>query len=80
MELVKIKWVDSHYENGWMLLDEIEEAREVCVNSVGYLLDENKSCIRIAMNVEFGDDGSARQVCDIMTIPKCSITKRKIIK
>lgn len=76
--IIKIEWVDSGYEAGWNTREHSEEMisskgyHEDC-QSAGIYIGENKELFFICLSI------SEINVCDIMYIPKCAITKIKII-
>lgn len=76
-KIKQIKWVDSHYQSGWILNEDILPIESKIIESVGFVVDEDDNHIRIALNVEFDKEDNIVQACDLMTIPKCSILKIK---
>lgn len=68
MKTVVIEWVDSVRAFDWTLLEEVDEKSLDCI-SVGFLLKETDNCVTIAQNYGINPE----QVCNIITIPKCSI-------
>lgn len=72
MKLVKILWVDSHHLEGWLLLEDVPEIEVKNMESVGWIVKEDKTSIQIAANAGYYE-GAVNQVSSIMTIPKCTI-------
>ena len=68
MKVVVIDWVDSVRAFDWTLLEEVDEKSLDCI-SVGFLLKETDNYVTIAQNYGIKPE----QVCNIITIPKCSI-------
>ena len=72
--IIVIEWVDSVRAFDWTLLEDVDEKSLDCI-SVGFLLKEMDNCVTIAQNYGIKPE----QVCNIITIPKCSIKNiRKI--
>lgn len=75
MKIVVIDWVDSVRAFDWTLIEDVDDKSLDCI-SVGFLLNETKEHVTIAQNY-----GSVpKQVCNLITIPKCSIKNIKEIK
>ena len=66
--IIVIEWVDSVRAFDWTLLEDVDEKSLDCI-SVGFLLKETDNCVTIAQNYGIKPE----QVCNIITIPKCSI-------
>lgn len=75
MKIVMIDWVDSVRAFDWTLIDEVDEKSMDCI-SVGFLLKETDECVTIAQNYGL----KPKQVCNLITIPKCSIKNIREIK
>ena len=74
-KIVKIEWVDSARSFDWSLLEEIDNKPVNCI-SVGFLIENTKEHITIAQNYGFKPE----QVCNLITIPKCSVKNIKKLK
>jgi hypothetical protein len=74
-KIIVIDWVDSIRSFDWTLIEDIDEKLLDCV-SVGFLLKETDDCITIAQNYGLEPE----QVCNLITIPKCSIKNIREIK
>ncbi len=75
--MVRVRWLDahSHTPSGWNIVDklpDIEKVRFDCV-TVGFLIDENKELLRIAMTIT--DDNHPKVVLDILVIPRPAVVK-----
>lgn len=69
---ISIEWIDSKSgQFGWEYLDDIEPVLPEIVHSVGFLIEDKKDYITIASCV------SASQIYGRITIPKCSVIKKK---
>lgn len=69
-----IEWIDSSGRAGWY---DIDKDYDVCIiQSIGYLVSENDNSVTIAASIDYEFDN----VLSPITIPKCSIKKRKYIK
>lgn len=74
-KIIKVKWVDSSTYSQWYKKEDIEEAivtNEPIIESIGYLIFENKEKILLASNNDDEESFSA-----ITSIPKCSIMETK---
>lgn len=73
-EIVIIEWVDSVRASDWTYVEDVDEKPMDCI-SVGFLVEETNDSVTIAQNYGIKPE----QVCNTMTIPKCSIKSiRKI--
>lgn len=75
MKIVVIDWVDSVRASDWVLMEDVNEKSLDCV-SIGFLIKETNKHVTIAQN--YG--ANPEQVCNLMTIPKCSIKHIREIK
>ena len=75
MKIVVIDWVDSVRAFDWTLMEDVDEKSLDCV-SVGFLLNETEEHVTIAQNYGL----KPKQVCNLITIPKCSIKNIREIK
>ena len=75
MKLVMVEWVDSAFCQGWMPKANAREHTYSKIVSVGILLCEDDSKITIMQSVSDKDDAG-----DGITIPKCSITRKRYLK
>ena len=75
MKIVVIDWVDSVRAFDWTLMEDVDEKPVNCT-SVGFLLKETDDYVTIAQNYGLEPE----QVCNLITIPKCSIRNIREIK
>ena len=75
MKIVVIDWVDSVRAFDWTLIEDVDEKSLDCI-SVGFLLKETDNHVTIAQNYGIKPE----QVCNLITIPKCSIRNIREIK
>lgn len=75
MKIVVIDWVDSVRASDWVLMEDVNEKSLDCV-SIGFLIKETNKHVTIAQN--YGTN--PEQVCNLMTIPKCSIVQLREIE
>ena len=75
MKIVVIDWVDSVRASDWVLMEDVNEKSLDCV-SIGFLIKETNKHVTIAQN--YGEN--PEQVCNLMTIPKCSIRNIRELK
>lgn len=73
--IVVIKWIDSVRASDWTLLDDVDEQSLDCI-SVGFVINETNKVITIAQNYGIKPE----QVCNLMTIPRCSIISIEELK
>ncbi len=70
-----VEWVDSAGSNGWQNPTELHDDLMHC-QTLGWLVKETPKQITVALNGVF--DGTSRlPFGEFITIPKCSIVKRK---
>ncbi len=64
-KIVRIKWIDSSTYSEWYNFEEIESLfkEDNSVESIGYLVFENKEWVIIAQNI---DDGSCSAITKIL--------------
>lgn len=72
MKIVFIKWIDSVRSFDWTLLEDVDANFMDC-ESVGFLIKETGEYVTIAQNYGLKPE----QVCNLITIPKCSIKSIK---
>lgn len=72
MKIVFIKWIDSVRSFDWTLLEDVDSNSMDC-ESVGFLIKETREYVTIAQNYGLKPE----QVCNLITIPKCSIISIK---
>ena len=75
MKKVIIDWVDSVRASDWTYTEDIDGKTMNCI-SIGFLLKETDDSVTIAQNYGLNPE----QVCNLMTIPKCSIRNVREIK
>ena len=74
-KLIKITWIDSAEDQfGWVFNEDIKELEVTIIESVGYVVQENKELIKISPHK------AKDQVAGCMTIPKCAIKNMKNLK
>lgn len=75
MKLLLIEWVDASSSCKWESLEVLGEREPEKIRTVGWLAGETKEGITLVSSIsDFGRaDGD-------MTIPKCSITSRKVLR
>jgi len=79
MKILKIDWIDSASEHGWLSTQEIKELEGVAkCQTVGYLVKETKELISIAQNRS--TDNTHYPFGEIITIPKVAVIKRRELK
>lgn len=74
-KIVIIDWADSVKASDWTFIEDVDEKPVDCI-SVGFLLKETDNHITIAQNYGLKPE----QVCNLITIPKCSIKNIREIK
>lgn len=77
MKLMSITWLDANSpsSNSWATPDDVE-CILVKVHTVGYVVSETDEAITVAGSV----CESEYNIHGLMTIPKISITKKKMLK
>ena len=74
-DIVIIEWVDSVRASDWTYVEDVDENPMDCV-SVGFLMRETEDSVTIAQNYGLKPE----QVCNLITISKCSIRNIREIK
>lgn len=74
-KIIVIDWVDSIRDFDWTPIEDVDENSLDCV-SVGFMLKETDDYVTIAQNYGLEPE----QVCNLITIPKCSIKNIREIK
>lgn len=72
-----IDWVDSCGSQGWLQIGECKARVSEC-QTVGFLVDETKDAIALALN-RVTIEGHA-PFGEMITIPKFAITKKRVLK
>lgn len=77
-KLLFVRWQDHHtfHENKWRDIDEFEEVPVYEVQSIGWLVKENKNHLIVAAHCAFDVD----QITGEMMILKKTIVERREIK
>jgi len=74
-DFVMVEWTDSVQADGsWCFLSELEDLSAAECQTVGWLLQDTES-VAIAQTRALPRNKDEGQVCGVMTIPRCSITK-----
>lgn len=81
-QIIEIDWLDSCHQSGWLSESSVNNSiRDVSHRSIGYYLSEDKQQITFVQSYQnFGKKEDDRKVDAIMQIPKCAITKIRILK
>jgi hypothetical protein len=71
-----VKWIDSTSIDAWSEVQEVaEDLNPHVVDSVGFFVKENQTCIWLALNYDSNADMVS---CSIM-IPKVAIQERRVL-
>ena len=73
-DLVEIEWLDHANIAGWQRIDNIEDFGIPEMQTIGFLIKENKEALYISSTIG-GDEVNAT-----MIVLKSCITKRKVLK
>lgn len=73
MKIIAVEWVDSSSMSGWVKRNELC-CDSLIITSVGYLIEENDD------NIVITSSYNVDEYISPLTIPKCSIIKRRFIK
>jgi len=77
-KIIRVSWVDSQIVSyTWTHFEDIVP-KIATVESVGFVVSENKETLTLAASVSHKSDSDS-QATQIITIPKCSIKSRKTI-
>lgn len=77
-ELTQIEWLDSYgITPDWQEIDNIKPIKIICI-TVGFVVHEDDTSLSVANSICV--DGPENQATGIMTIPKCSIVKKNLLK
>lgn len=78
-QMVEVEWIDSAFHRGWGTLGEKRDRMSAAkCRTVGYLLEEGKREIKLAMSLD--DDPKDPSAADGITIPRCTVTKLRRLK
>lgn len=78
-----IKWADSYgVSASWEEINPVDEIPHVHCFSIGYIVAEDEEHIVVVPHMHPENDviGATESGCGDMTIPKCSIVEREILK
>jgi hypothetical protein len=75
-----VKWFDSQSDDGWTFYNKRKDIFPMIINTVGFLIYENKKLVRIALSYGQNSNKENKQFNETIIIPKCSIIKMKRIK
>lgn len=79
-QMVRVEWLDSRATTDqWEFLEDAELEKPVCCVSVGIVLEDTREYIVIAQS-KTESPADETQIMGRMTIPRCSITKERILK
>lgn len=80
--VIYVEWVDSrHCTQSWERINQLNPLRPVVCTTVGLLVDEDKTTLRLTNSIaDYDDDDVTPQVSGVCEIPKCAITKRRTLK
>lgn len=79
-DLVELVWIDSSHEGGWLNEDEVGKKPHTTIcYTAGYFYREIGANLQFVMNY-CCENTPDEQVCGLMTIPKVSIKKKRIIR
>ena len=77
---VKVDWIDSMTRVGWECYDDaviaLDEPNKMEHQSCGYLVKETDAYIALTHSVGV----KIKNCCDVIQIPKCSVTKIRRLK
>ena len=74
MKLLRINWIDTASTRGWRNDDDKQHGTIKCV-SVGYEIEGDKAAIHLVQSIS---DNEGRS--EVISIPKGTITKRRILR
>lgn len=76
-KILIVEWVDSAGLNGWCGSHELEPPLAVC-ETAGYFVSETRDALTMALNR--GVNEGLKPFGELISIPKCAITKRKVVR
>jgi hypothetical protein len=81
-ESIYVKWIDSNGAGGWHHLDELKrEPHAAAVETVGWLIDEDYSELRLSLNrVSTEPEDGTAPFGSVIAIPKVAIINRFTIR
>lgn len=78
-KIVYVEWDDSAMIYGWQGSADIQDAIKIAkCCTVGFLVGEDKNVLALSLNASV--DGRTCPFGEIVSIPKCAITKRRKIE
>jgi len=75
-----IKWLDAQSDDGWVFYNTRPKISSMIINSVGFIIDENKKYLKLALSWGKNKNGENIQFNGTMAIPKESILSKKKLK
>lgn len=82
-DIVQIDWFDSMHTTGWVKWDHVDWANEsnsLKHKSVGYLAHQNEESVSILQSLQnTWDEGHPKNIDAVMTIPRCAITRMRVL-
>jgi hypothetical protein len=76
-KIIEIEWKDITYYSGHYKVEDIKEYGLKHFKTIGFLIEENKEFIQIALTKETTEEDT---VADIYIIPKVNIIKRRFLR
>lgn len=76
-KIIEIEWKDSTYYSGHYKKETIKEYGLKRMKTIGYLIEENKELIKIAMTKETTEEDN---IADFIIIPKVNIISRRFLR
>ena len=75
LQAVRITWLDSAEVQGWTVVDELPKTRYKKIDTLGWLVREDKNMVVVAAHYGYQPD----QVCGAMFIPVVSIVEIEML-
>ena len=75
-KIIEIEWKDITFYPGHYEAEDLKKYGLKIEKTIGYLIEENKELIKIAMTKEKTEDD---KIADIYVIPKVNIIKKRFV-
>ena len=79
-KLEVVEWVDSAHSAGWHFIDPRDEPKATRILSVGWVVVESETVVRLVPHREIDDDEHEMQVMGDLRIPKTAIISRRVLE
>lgn len=73
-----VQWVDAVSDSGWKTVEDVLKERPHSVETTGYILEENKEFLTIALSMSYDKEAEKWQANGYFCIPSPWTIKRRV--